>query len=121
MLVAEPTSGGKELGRAGNHAAFALHRLQDERAHVVATFFQKGGFETRDIVVPDMGESGWRGPESLRIFRLPTGGDREKRAAMKGVDRRHDAKFLGAEMIVRIASRELERRLVRFGAGAAKE
>ncbi len=121
VLVAEPARRGQEFRRARNHAAFALHRLEDHGADVVAAFLGERRFEAGDVVVADVGESRGTRAESVGVLGLAARGDGEERPAVEGVERRDDAKFLRAEMIVRVAARELERRFVRLGAGVAEE
>ena len=82
VLVAEPARRGQEFRRAGNHAAFALHRLEDHGADVIAALFGEGRLEPGDIVVADVGEAGRTGAEAGGVLGLPSGGDREKRPAM---------------------------------------
>src|ERR1700731_133622 len=50
VLVAEPARRGQEFRRAGDHAAFTLHRLEDYGADVIAAFFGKRRFQPGDIV-----------------------------------------------------------------------
>src|SRR5205085_2820704 len=54
-------------------------------------------------------------------FRLPARGDREQRAYVERVDRRDDARLVRPVAVVRVAARELERRLVGLGARVAEE
>src|SRR6185295_13439901 len=113
---AKPARGLQERGRARRHAAFALHGLEDDRADLVAGACELL-LERGDVVVRDVSDARRVGPESRGVLGLAAGGDREQRAAVEGVLRRDDAEFLLAEMIVRVAARELERRLVRLRAG----
>ena len=63
VLVAEAARRGQEFRRAGDHAAFALHRLEDHGADVVAAFFRERRFEPGDVVVADVREAGGIGAE----------------------------------------------------------
>ena len=61
------------------------------------------------------------GPKPRRVLRLAAGGHGEQRAAVERVQRRDHADLLRAVAVVRVAARELQRRLVRLGAGVAEE
>ena len=121
VLAREPPRSLQECGRARRHPAFALHRLEDHRADVVAAFVAERRFERRDVVVGDVRDAGRARPEPLRVLRLAAGGHGEQRAAMERVQRRDHAHLVRPEAIVRPAPRELERRLVRFGPRVAEE
>ncbi len=117
---AQPARSLQVLRRARPHAAFALHRLQDHRADVRAVG-RELGFERRDVVVGQVDEAGGIGTEAAGVLLLPAGGDGEQRAPVEGVLRRDDPQLVRAEPVVRVAARELQRRLVRLGTGIAEE
>ena len=120
MRRAEPPRGLQVFGRAGGHPAFALHRLQEHRADIGAMLGELA-LERRRVVVGQVRDAGGIGTEAGRILRLAAGRHREQRAPVERVDRRDDADLVRAVPVVRVAARELERRLVRFGAGIAEE
>ena len=110
----------QELRRARNHAPFTLHRLQDHRADLVAGL-REYLLQRRHVVVRDVREAGRIGAESRRVLRLAAGGDREQRAPVEAVERGDHADLPLAELVVRIAAGELQRRLVGLGARIAEE
>ncbi len=84
---------GEEFGRSWNHAAFALHGLEDHCTDVVATFFGKGGLEAADVVVANMRKAGRRRPEAGGILCLSSCRDREQRPPVKCVEGRNHPEF----------------------------
>ncbi len=121
VLVAQPARRLQELPRARDHSAFALHRLEDHRADIVAALVAERGFERGDVVVGDVSEAGGIGAEAGRVLRLAAGCHGEERAAMERVQRRDHADLFGSVPVVGEAPRELQRGLVRLGAGIAEE
>ncbi len=121
VLARQPACSLQERRRARRHPAFALHRLENHRADVVAAFVAERGLERRDVVVGDVRDARRARAEALCVLRLASGRDREQRAAVERVQRRDDAQLVRPEPVVRPAPRELQRRLVRFGAGIAEE
>ena len=65
------------FARAGRHAAFTLHRLENHRADFRAVR-REFRFERRDVVVAQMRDAGRTGSEAGRIFRLAARRDGEE-------------------------------------------
>jgi hypothetical protein len=86
----------QEFRRAGEHAAFALHRLEDHRADVVAAFLGERRLEPGDIVVADVREARGVRSETGRVLRLAAGGDGEERSPVERVERRDHADLVRA-------------------------
>ena len=107
----------QELGRGRIDAAFALHRLDDHRAHVVAHHLRRA----LEIVERRDADSRHQRPEGRLVFLARGGGQCAEGAAVKRAAERHERGFVRAEMIVRPFARKLERALVGLGAGICEE
>ena len=103
-------------GRRRDDSDLAHHRLEQHRDGLV----RGGGLDGGGIVVRDVDEAVRQRPERVGVFVLPAGGDRRKRSAVKrpggGDDLERATSVPGAPL-----ARQLDRRLVGFGAGVAEE
>jgi len=102
---------------ARHHAAFALHRLNDHGAHVVAD----GGAGSFDIVVRDVVDRWWQRFETFGVLGLAADGHGEQGTAVEGVQAGHDARLLVAELGMGDFTGQLQGRFVGFRAGIAEE
>ncbi len=107
----------QERGRHDAHAAFALDRLDQDRAGA--------GVDRRlhrlDIEAIDLVEAIGLGAVAFEVFRLTAGGERRQRAAVKRAFKREDAIPLGMSEHVLALARHFDRRLVRFRPGISEE
>ena len=91
-LLGEATGRLQELGRAGMHAALALHALHHDGADGIPLRFEQG-LERRHVVDGRAGEAVRQRPERLLFRRLGRGGQRGERAAMEArIERDDDAR-----------------------------
>ena len=137
-LLGEATGRLQELGRAGMHAALALHALHHDGADGIPLRFEQG-LERRHVVDGRAGEAVGQRPERLLFRRLGRGGQRGERAAMearierdddagRGLARSRNGGLVGAfglgargGALLGVQARKLERAFVRLGAGVGEE
>ncbi|MDT4815155.1 hypothetical protein FQZ97_481770 [compost metagenome] len=99
------------------HAALALHGLQDHGAGLVGD----GRLQGLQVVERHMGDALHLRPEAIGIFRLAADGHGEQGAAVEAVGRRDDLVLVRAVDVVGITAGQFERRLVGLGAGVGEE
>ncbi|MNS92713.1 hypothetical protein D3C72_1268570 [compost metagenome] len=116
-LVAQGAQLLEELRIARHHAAFALYRLDDHCAHVIAD----GGACRFDVVVGDVVDRWRQRLEAFRVLGLAADGDRKQGAAVEGAEARDDARLVRSELGVRVLARQLQGRFVGFRARVAEE
>ena len=85
VLRAKPARRVQERRRAGRHAAFALHGLEDHGADLVAALANSCSSAATSLYGMCVMPAGL-GPKPDRVLRLAAGGDREQRAAVERVD-----------------------------------
>ena len=116
IFVAELAHALEVAGRWRVDAALALDRLEQHGARLVAHH----GRELREVVVMDVVEAVRQRPEALVVMRLARRRQRRDRAAVEGVPRADDLRFLRVEA-VRVLACDLDRALVRLRARVAEE
>ncbi|MNZ80623.1 hypothetical protein D3C78_992650 [compost metagenome] len=99
------------------HAALALHGLQDHGAGLVGD----GRLQGLQVVERHMGDAFHLRPEAVGIFRLAADGHGEQGAAVEAVGRRDDLVLVRAVDVVGITAGQFERCLVGLGAGVGEE
>ena len=117
VLVARFAQALKERGIGGQHAAFALHRLDDHRARLLADGFTR----LREIVVRQVADALRLRAEAFRILRLAADAHGKERAAVERLRERDDLDLVRTELLDRVTAREFQRGFVRFGAGVREK
>lgn len=117
MGIAQLAQPAQEGGIRRHHAAFALNRLHNHRAGVVVN--QRGG--RVEIVIGGVFNARRKRCEIFRVGRLSSRRHGEQRATVKRVFKRHDAAFLLPGAVMRIFTRQFQRRFVRFRSGVTEE
>ena len=122
VLVAQAARRLQELGRARRHPAFALHRLEDHGADVVAALLAKRGFQRRDVVVRNVREAR-RDSARSRVAYLawPPAVTVNSVRPWNALSVEMTRNFCAPKRSLRVAPRELQRRFVGLGAGVAEE
>ena len=111
-------AGGFEKGfLRGQHAALALHRLDNHGTGLRAD----GRFERGGIVIGHMGDGRRQRGEILAVFGLTAHRHGKQGAAVEAVDASDDFALALAEMVARVFARQLQRRFVGFGARVAEK
>ena len=117
VVVAELAQRPEEGMRRGAHAAFALHRLDQDAGGVRADRLLDG----LEIAERHLVEAIHRRPEAFEIFRRAGRGQRRQRAAVKRAFEGDDAVALGMALGGVIFARDLDRAFHRLGAGIGEE
>ena len=116
VLVTQLTQSFEECLLAGDDAALALQRLDDDRAGVIAHQLAHGV----EIVEFGVLDTARNRPEALGILGLATDADGEEGAAMEGLTEGDDLVLLLAMGVVGETTRQLERGLVGLTTGGAE-
>jgi hypothetical protein len=117
VLVAELPKRAQPLGRDGAHTAFALHRLDHDRARLRPD----RRLQRLDIVERHLVEALHLGAEALNVLGLTAGRDRGEGAPVESALERDDVEALGLAVHRMILARHLDGGLVRLGARIGEE
>ena len=102
----------REEARGGwEHAAFALHRLDDDAAEL----FVHGRFHRVEIAIRDVSDAGDLA-EAFAVLGCSREAERAHGAPVKRLMEREQTRAFGLALVERVTARELEERLDRFGA-----
>ncbi len=116
-LRAEVAGGGQKFRRRGQHAAFTLHRLDDERGGTVVDRRRK----RVDVVERRECEAFRQRREAFFVGRRVGGGECAHRAAVERIVAGENRGALFFALAPSEFARELDRGFVCFGAGIAEE
>ena len=117
-LVAERTHGREVAVGRGDHPALALDRLEHHRAHTRSSIAAAQRVEVPEL---DLAEAGRQRLEHFLLLRLAGGGERSERAAVERAVGGEHVVALGTTVRLPVATGELDRALVRLGAGVGEE
>ena len=110
MLITKPSDRLEKLLVRGNHAPFALNRLNNHGADIITESLGKRLSVVKRKVLDRAGQ----GPEALAIIGLPASGYRKEGASMKRIFKSQDSVFFLAMMVEGIAPSKLKGGLVGF-------
>ena len=116
-LVAQPADTLQVRGRRGHDAALALHRFEHDGRDTVV---ERGG-ERVEVVERNLPEPARQRLERLLLLGLAGRRERGERAAVERAVRADHVVPLGTTVLLAVTPRELDRALVRLGAGVGEE
>ena len=120
MAVAQLTQAAQIAVVGHVDPAFALHRLHQHRRYVAGLVVVCGGFHRRQIVIGQVLEAFHQRLEAFLHLAVAGGGQGRQGAAMEAVLHHQNARCVAAALVA-VQTRQLDRRLVGFGAGIGEE
>ncbi len=120
MAVAQLTQAAQVAVVGQVDPAFALHRLHQHGGDVAGLVVRRGGFHRRQVVVGQVLEAFHQRLEAFLHLAVAGGGQGRQGTAVEAVLHHQNARRIAAP-VVAVQTRQLDRRLVGFGAGIGEE